>query len=53
MSRFTLLKNISKSFKPEFINEAWQMPKISAMRKARLKRECLQYGTIDGQPAGK
>ena len=45
------LEMISKAIKPQLVEGVWRKPKLSARRIARIRKECLRYGTINGVPA--
>ena len=51
MSKYYALDQIAKAVKPQLVNGIWRKPKLSARRVARIRKECLRYGTINGVPA--
>ncbi|KAK8790568.1 hypothetical protein JH06_4038 [Blastocystis sp. subtype 4] len=51
MSKYYQLEMISKAIKPQLVEGVWRKPKLSARRIARIRKECLRYGTINGVPA--
>ena len=48
MSKYYQLETIAKVIKPQLGNGVWRKPKLSARRVARIRKECLRYGTING-----
>ncbi|KAK8800800.1 hypothetical protein WA538_004140 [Blastocystis sp. DL] len=48
MSKYYQLETIAKVIKPQLVNGVWRKPKLSARRVARIRKECLRYGTING-----
>lgn len=48
MSKYYAVEQIAKAMKPQLVNGVWQKPKLSARRIARIRKECLRYGTING-----
>ena len=51
MSKYYQLETIAKVIKPQLVNGVWRKPKLSARRVARIRKECLRYGTINGVQA--
>lgn len=51
MSKYYQLEMISKAIKPQLVEGVWRKPKLSARRIARIRKECLRYGTINGVQA--
>ena len=52
MSKYYQLEKIAKAVKPQKIEGVWRKPALSARRVARIRKECLRYGTINGVQAG-
>lgn len=52
MSKYYQLDMIAKAIKPQLVEGVWRKPKLSARRVARIRKECLRYGTINGVKAG-
>lgn len=51
MSKYYAVEQIAKAMKPQLVNGVWRKPKLSARRIARIRKECLQFGTINGVQA--
>ena len=51
MSKYYQLDMIANAIKPQLVEGVWRKPKLSARRVARIRKECLHYGTINGVPA--
>ena len=51
MSKYYQLDMIAKAIKPQLVEGVWRKPKLSASRVARIRKERLRYGTINGVPA--
>ena len=43
---------IANAIKPQLVKGVWRKPKLSARRIARIRKECLQNGTINGVKCG-